>query len=664
MRRRVAALACVAATVTGLVSTQPALRAETAAATSALVPLAPCRLFDSRHDGGATVPANHTTTITTAGRCGVPDGAIALVLSVTITSPARAGFISVWPSGSPRPNTSVVNVEVGETRTNGAIVATGADGSVSASASTSAHLVVDVTGAFVHTESARAGRFVAMSPTRLLDTRTSGARPAAGTTVRVPLPAGVPSDATALALTIATSDTSGAGYFSAYGAATPRPESSLLNSDGGRQVRAAGQIVAAGPEGIDVYSQRGEHLIIDVTGWFTGASAPPSNDGLFVAAAPTRLLDTRSDREAGGIFPGGTITFDPSAFAGGPVAAIAANWTMTDTRAGGYLSAYPARSTRPVAATVNSDRRRQSVAQFGIVASSNLGVAMFSSSGTEVVIDATGWFTGSPIAATETSDPPNTPRPDTARRVLLVGDSTLAGVRWYGSARHALAGSDFVLDAESCRRLVGTSCSGREGRRPPNAVQTIAATEGVLDTVVIMTGYNDWHASFRTAVDQVIAAARSKGATRVIWLTYREGTAYQNPTGGTPQDEGFRIQNQILRDVVAIGLVPELVIADYDAYTRGTNGWFTSDGVHFTIAGAYGTADYLSRSVASLYGEPCAAPWSAGGMLDSPCPSPDGHAPVADPVGLHAGNAADVHCYEIGVWRQLACRVDPKLHLS
>jgi hypothetical protein len=641
---------------------QNALAAPVAPTTSALVTVPPCRLFDSRTTSAARLPANSESVVAASGLCGLPAGAIALVLSITVTDTARAGFIAVWPSGAPRTSTSAVNFEPGETRTNGAIVATGTNGAITVSASVEAHVVIDVTGAFVATATARAGRFMPTSPARLIDTRLTGARPPKGSIIHIPLPAGVPSDATAVAVTIATSETAGSGYFTATSAGRPQAATSLLNSDGPRQVRAAGQIVATSATGIDVYSQSGDHVIVDLSGWFTGPSASDSDIGLFVPIAPTRLLDTRT---AGGgeIFPAGTITIDPTTLAGHAVAAVAGNWTMTETRSGGYVTAYPARTERPFTATVNADRRRQNVAQFGIVAASAAGVALFSSGGTHLVADATGWFTGPPLPTTSATDPPNTPTPDTGRRVLLVGDSTLAGVRWYTNSRHALVGSDFVLDAESCRRLVGTSCGGREGRRPPNAVQAIASVEGLVDVVVIMTGYNDWYTNFDTAVDQVMGVSRAKGVRRVVWLTYREGSAYHNPTGGTAQDAGFRIQNQILREKVASGAFPELVIADYDAYTRSTRGWFTSDGVHFTIAGAYGTADYISRFVAAMHREACPTPWVLGGAIDTPCPSPDGHAPVSDPLGLYAGNPSDIHCYEMGSGRQLACRVDPKLHL-
>jgi len=53
-----------------------------------------------------------------------------------------------------------------------------------------------------------------------------------------------------------------------------------------------------------------------------------------------------------------------------------------------------------------------------------------------------------------------------APRVLLIGDSSLAGVRWNGGAYDPMKIFNFSFDAESCRRTTTTSCGGREGIGP------------------------------------------------------------------------------------------------------------------------------------------------------------------------------------------------------
>ena len=52
----------------------------------------------------------------------------------------------------------------------------------------------------------------------------------------------------------------------------------------------------------------------------------------------------------------------------------------------------------------------------------------------------------------------------TAKHVSLIGDSTLAGVRW-NNTWGTIGAYNYVFDAESCRRTIGASCKGREGSR-------------------------------------------------------------------------------------------------------------------------------------------------------------------------------------------------------
>ena len=264
-------------------------------------------------------------------------------------------------------------------------------------------------------------------------------------------------------------------------AGTARPTSSSLNTDGPGQIRATGQIVPVSADGFTVFSQTGEHLIIDVTGWFTGPSAALSPNGLFVPTTPARA--GRHPRRLAGLSRRATIEMDPTALTGGPAAAVAANWTMTDTWKSGFVTVYPARTARPLAATANSDHRDQTVSQFGITAHRRRRVCRCTRAvASHVVVDVTGWFLGLPRAATLAAPPVNTPVADTERRVLLIGDSTLAGIRWYTNSQHALGGSNFTLDAESCRRLIGSSCYGREKPHRTERARTRSAATRARST--------------------------------------------------------------------------------------------------------------------------------------------------------------------------------------
>ena len=224
--------------------------------------------------------------------------------------------------------------------------------------------------------------------------------------------------------------------------------------------------------------------------------------------------------------------------------------TIDRTDDSGFVTAYPAGTPLPTASTINAFGVNDTVANFAITPISNRGSAYFSDRGTDLIVDVTGYFTGSPMTAT-LPVPPNVQPP---ARALLVGDSTLAGVRWYGTTE-ALLGFPYVLTAESCRRLATASCRGREGYTPTNAVTAIRNASGTFGTVVIMAGYDDWWTVFPSSFDQVVAAARAKGARKIVWLTYREGVGYVNPSGASA-NEAFVKNNEILRAEGRIRPVP------------------------------------------------------------------------------------------------------------
>ncbi|MEY2583797.1 MAG: hypothetical protein QOE09_3646 [Ilumatobacteraceae bacterium] len=216
-------------------------------------------------------------------------------------------------------------------------------------------------------------------------------------------------------------------------------------------------------------------------------------------------------------------------------------------------------------------------------------------------------------------------------RVLLIGDSTLLAVERYNGYR-ALRGFDYVLDAKSCRTLGIPSCGKRP--LPPNAVEAIGKADGSFDDVVIMAGYDEWWTSFPMSFDEVVTAARAKGADRIIWLTYREGVTYRLGTGAA--DESFVKNNETLRAKVASGAYPDVMLAQWYPHTPDDIGWLSKDGVHLTRTGALGVADYISRWVAHVEGLPCPMPVTPGGAIEAVCSNPDPQPPIADPAALYA----------------------------
>ena len=612
----------------GLLTSQPA---SAAPGTSAFVAVGPHRLTDTRSEPCGCVRVDEfTLRVTVAGRFGIPGTITAAAVTITTTNVAADGFITAYPAGKPVPTTSVVNPRAGFDLANSAIVTVGDGGAIDLRSTlrvdTAVDLIVDVTGVFVPDDSSRAGRFVPVAPTRISDSRTPGAPAtgvAPGTSINLPLPAGVAADATAIAINVTTVGGRRTGFLSVRPAGLESTTTSFMNPDGSGRARAAAVIVPVSPAGFVITTTAGGHVIVDLVGWFTGPSANDSATGLFVATGPTRLVDSRSD--APRLWPNGTRELAISY----PAAAIATNVTIDRTDDSGFVTAYPAGTPLPTASTINAFGVNDTIANFAITPVSNRGSAYFSDRGTDLIVDVTGYFTGSPMTAT-LPVPPNVQPP---ARALLVGDSTLAGVRWYGTTE-ALLGYPYVLTAESCRRLATASCRGREGYTPTNAVTAIRNASGTFGTVVIMAGYDDWWTVFSSSFDQVVAAARAKGARKIVWLTFREGVGYVNPSGASA-NEAFVKNNEILHAKVDSGQFPDVVLADWKTYTAATPGWLASDGIHLTLAGSFGAADYISRWLAHLENRACPMPWVVGAAVDVPCPNPDVHGPVADILSLY-----------------------------
>lgn len=210
-------------------------------------------------------------------------------------------------------------------------------------------------------------------------------------------------------------------------------------------------------------------------------------------------------------------------------------------------------------------------------------------------------------------------------RALVLGDSALAALNWVPAARQAVLGFDATLDLEACRRLYYPSCSARP---PLTAYQEVAFHGAGYDTLVVAVGYNDLASITGESFQHVVAHARQYGYTRIVWFTLRTPSA------------SFAARNAVVRDLLATGEYPDVVLADWGGYSAGMGHWFVSDGVHFRPLGAWAVADYLSRKIAHLDGRVCPVPTTAGADPVSPCPDPDMTGPITDLESVYPIGAA------------------------
>lgn len=408
LHRRLARVSVVAAalSVSMCIVTPHAVVHAAPPGAAAYVPVSPNRVLDTRIGlgFGRRLTGNEGFTLALPG---VPSGAVAVVLNVTVATASDIGFVTIYPTGSARPNASSINVDAaGQTVANLVTVPIGLGTAVEVFSQPATDLVADVQGYYLPAPTANAGRFVPVNPTRLLDTRQQASAHfgaiAANTSVTLDIAGlgGLPADAVAAALKVTVTESAASGFWTVYPADTTLPTASNLNVIGAGAT-IANQVLARLTNGrATVYSQSGGQLIIDLVGWFTGPSAAASDAGLFVPVSPTRLLDSR-------LAPFGplpahyqTAEVTVSNRAGLPpsgIAAVVVNATITQASAPGFFELWPARTYRPNASSLNATHAGQTIANHVITPVSSFGFAFYTQTGAHLLIDITGWYTGTEV---------------------------------------------------------------------------------------------------------------------------------------------------------------------------------------------------------------------------------------------------------------------------
>jgi hypothetical protein len=366
--------------------------------------------IDGKYSGGGVIGPNETVTLDVTGRGSVPaSGVGAVALNVTVTNPAAATYLTVFPTGSSRPTASNVNVFAGQTVPNMVISEVGDGGLVSIyNRFGTVDVVVDVLGWFPN-----GGGYTPMTPARVLDTRPGeptkdGAQAgtgALGTGAQRSLPiggrVGVPADASAVAVNVTVTLPTAPSYLTVWPDGGARPTASSLNYVAGQTVSNMA-IVRLGDDGaLSLYNHAGRaHVVVDVLGWF------PAED-TFRGIDPARLMDTRPGqptvdgryRGAGTVGAGGSTTLDVTGRAGVPASgtgAVVLNVAVTQPTADSYVTVWPAGASRPTASNLNF-RGGQTVSNMVVADVGDGGlVSLYNLAGrAHVVVDVMGWMPSS-----------------------------------------------------------------------------------------------------------------------------------------------------------------------------------------------------------------------------------------------------------------------------
>lgn len=361
------------------------------------VPVTPCRVADTRKPadvfGGPSIVGGTSRDFPVPQSiCNIPAAAAAYSLNFTVVPHGSLGYLTVWPTGFNRPLVSILNSLDGRIKANAAVVPAGKSNAISAFASDTTDLIIDINGYFVADASQLA--FYPLSPCRVLDTRNvlgsmGGPSMAANQSRDFPVQGacGIPSTALAYSLNFTVVPQHTLGYLTVWPSGATRPVVSTMNSLSGA-ITANAAIVPAGAGGnISAFVTDDTDLIADVNGYF--APAGSGGQSLYVVL-PCRVLDTRTSSAA---FQGELTV----AVVGFPCAipanaqALVSNATVAPQGALGYLTLWPDGAGQPVVSTLNA-LDGAITSNMAIVPTSNGSVDAFTRNKTDLILDVFSYF--------------------------------------------------------------------------------------------------------------------------------------------------------------------------------------------------------------------------------------------------------------------------------
>ena len=249
---------------------------------------------------------------------------------------------------------------------------------------------------------ASAGEFTPLSPARILDTRYGIGAPTApvaghGTVhLQVTGAGGVPATGVAaVVLNVTDVNAAGNGWVRVFPTGETPPSTSTMNWNTG-EVNANLVMVKVGTGGqVDLYngSSSAVDLFADVAGYYVDA---PSSDGAgaYVPVTATRVSDST-------VAAATATTVNIAGANGVPADAAAAVVNLTAVASashGGYLTAYPAGTSRPTASNLNvaAGDTTANLAVVKIGTNGDIEVYNGSTGATRIIIDLVGYYTGGP----------------------------------------------------------------------------------------------------------------------------------------------------------------------------------------------------------------------------------------------------------------------------
>ena len=298
-----------------------------------------------------------------------------------------------------------------------------------------------------------------LPPQRVVDTRNTNQRIAAGGTLTVDLSALVPTivgtDAAAAAVNVTAANPDVAGFLTVWPCGAVRPVASSVNFLARQNRGAQATTLLRQPDrALCVFSNAATDIIVDLQGVFVPTGALP-----FAPITPDRKLDSRKTGRAS--------TIAVAAPAGAQ--AVAATMTVTGGSAAGFLTAYPCASTPPVVSNVNWEPGETVAGSVFVPVAADGTFCVFTSTPTDVIVDITGVFSPTstlrftPVAPTRMVDTRlgiggwrGHPGPGQHIEIGVAPDTAVAVT---GTITIAYPGTDGYLTGTTCDQPAGATSS-------------------------------------------------------------------------------------------------------------------------------------------------------------------------------------------------------------
>lgn len=369
-----------------------------------LRPITPRRVHDTRVSDDR-LDAGGTLTVQVAGRGGVAANATAAMVNVAAIAPTAAGHLTAYPCGATRPTAAVLNHVADETRAGASLIELDGAGRLCIYSHAAADVTVDVQG-FV----AGSANPAAISPTRVLDTRTAGGKIDGerevdlGALSQLNLPFDPGSDGSEIAglfLNVASTNAAASGHLTIYSAgARGNGSTARLNYEPGR---AQGNLVFTPIDNgrIEIETSSATDVIIDVV-------AVTRHPDAWVPVSDFRLLDSRTGltnlttdgrlQGTGRLQPGVPLTIPVGGRLNGLTpTAVLVNITGIAPSNATHVTAYPCGTTPPTVSSANIATGKVVPNAVLVPIGSSNSICVVSPVETDLVIDLMATMTTRPV---------------------------------------------------------------------------------------------------------------------------------------------------------------------------------------------------------------------------------------------------------------------------